>query len=112
MADAAFSQAQADQLAAIMANAMRMAGMNQQSRNQSQQQLSQQDRTPQPPVFRARDVGYFDPNPDVPSIEVKENHNIYHNVFSFTNRLRVKADTMDVALLRQNLDACLLGSAE
>ena len=113
MAEAAFSQAQADQLAAIMANAMRMAGMNQQGRNQQQPQpVQQQERTPQPPAFRARDVGYFDPNSDVPAIEVKENHNIYHNVYSFTNRLRVKADTMDVALLRQNLDACLLGAAE
>ena len=109
MADAAFTQAQADQMAAIMANAMRMAGMNQQQQQPVQQE---ERRTPQPPAFRARDVGYFDPNPDVPAIEVKENHNIYHNVYSFTNRLRVKADTMDVALLRQNLDACLLGSAE
>ena len=110
MADATFSPAQADQMAAIMANAMRMAGMNQQQPPQPAQQ--EERRTPQPPAFRARDVGYFDPKPDVPAIEVKENHNIYHNVFSFTNRLRVKADTMDVALLRQNLDACLLGAAE
>ncbi len=33
------------------------------------------------------------------------------NVFSFTNRLRLKASTMDAALLRQSVDACLLGAA-
>ena len=63
------------------------------------------------PQFRARDIGYFDPAPG-PAIEVKDNHNIYHNVFSFTNRLRVKATTMDPTVLRQNLDSCLLGAAE
>lgn len=62
--------------------------------------------------FRPRDIGYFDPNPDVPPVEVKDTHNIYHNVFSFTNRLQVKAITMDKALLRQNIDSCLLGKAD
>ena len=104
--NATFTQAQADQMTAIMANAMRMIGMNQQP------PLPENKRAPHPPGFRARDVGYFDPNPDVPAIKVKENHNVYHNVFNFTNRLRVKADTMDVAILRHNLDACLLGTAE
>ena len=101
----AFNQAQADQLASIMANAMRMAGMN-------QQQPAAAPGEKRPQAFRARDVGYFDPNPDVPAIEVKDNHNVYHNVYSFTNRLRVKVDTMDAALLRQNLDSCLLGTAD
>ena len=32
------------------------------------------------PQFRHRDVGYFDPAPG-PAIEVKDNHNVYHNVF-------------------------------
>ena len=68
-------------------------------------------RVERPSSFRPRDVGYFDPGPGMP-IEVKDNHNVYHNVFSFTNRLRVKATTMDSAVLRQNLDACLLGAAE
>lgn len=63
------------------------------------------------PQFRPRDVGYFDPAPG-PAIEVKDNHNVYHNVFSFTTRLRVKATTMNASLLRQNLDSCLLSAAE
>ena len=71
----------------------------------------QVQRADRPPQFRPRDVGYFDPLPG-PAIEVKDNHNIYHNVFSFTNRLRVKATTMDAAMLRQNLDSCLLGAAD
>ncbi len=45
-------------------------------------------------------------------MEAKDSHNIYHNVFSFTNRLRVKASTMDIATLRQNVDACLLRTAD
>ena len=45
-------------------------------------------------------------------IEGKDNYNTYHNIFSFTNRVRVKATTMDPAALRQNLNACLLGAAE
>ena len=104
--NAIFTQAQADQMVAIIANVMRMAGINQQS------PLPEDRRAPHHPAFRARDVGYFDFNPDVPVIEVKENHNVYHNVFSFTNRLRVKADIMNTTMLRQNLDAYLLGTAE
>ena len=40
------------------------------------------------PLFRARDVGYFDHNPDAEPIEVKETHHVCYNVFSFTNRLK------------------------
>lgn len=108
-----FSQAQADQMAAIMANAMRMAGMNQQpTPPPAPPQPTADERRTAQPAFRARDIGYFDPNPDVPAIEVKDHHNVYHNVFSFTNRLRVKVTTMDAAALRQNLDSCLLGAAD
>lgn len=64
------------------------------------------------PQFRPRDIGYFEPNPDAMPVEAKDSHNVYHNVFSFTNRLRVKSITMDAALLRQNLDSCLLGTAD
>lgn len=63
------------------------------------------------PQFRLRDVGYFDPAPG-PAVEVKDNQNVYHNVFSCTTRLRVKATTMRTSLLRQNLDSCLLDAAE
>ena len=46
------------------------------------------------------------------AIEVKENHNIYHSVYSFTSLLKVKVDIVGVSLLRRNLDFCLLGAAE
>ena len=64
-----------------------------------------------PPQFRSRDVEYFEPA-SRPAIEVKDNYNIYHNVFSFITRLRVKATIMNVTVLRQNLDIYLLRSAE
>ena len=63
-------------------------------------------------AFRPRDIGYFDSNPQLPPVDVKDSHNIYHNVFSFTNRLRVKVASMDPAVLRQNIESCLLGAAD
>ncbi|KAL9577940.1 MAG: hypothetical protein Q9203_007274, partial [Teloschistes exilis] len=47
------------------------------------------------PQFRPRDGGYLAPNPDVMPVEPKDPHNVYHNVFSFVHRVRVKAKTMD-----------------
>ena len=49
--------------------------------------------------FHTRDIGYFDPNPQALLVETKDNYNIYYNVFSFINRIRVKA-IMDVIILR------------
>ena len=63
--------------------------------------------------FRARDVGFFDPDNDKDPVETKENHQIYHNVYAFTNRIRVKASTSgNPRILRENLDTCLLGKAQ
>ena len=64
------------------------------------------------PQFRPRDIGYFDPNPDVAPVETKDTYNVYHNVFSFTTRLRANATVMDAAILRENLHNCLLGPAD
>ena len=69
-------------------------------------------RAKRPPQFRPRDVGYFNLDPDVPPIEAKETHNIYHNMFSLTNRLRVKVLIINAALLRQNIESYLLRSAD
>ncbi|KAI0997352.1 hypothetical protein K3495_g10831 [Podosphaera aphanis] len=62
-------------------------------------------------AFRARDIGFFDPDNTKDQIEVKESYNIYHNVFSFTNRLRVKATSPEFASLARHIDTCLLGNA-
>ena len=35
------------------------------------------------PAFQAKDIGYFDPNSDLLPIKIKENHQIYYNVFNF-----------------------------
>ena len=51
-------------------------------------------------MFNPKSVGYFDPKDKVMPVEVKDSYNIYHNVFSFTVRLRVKATTIDTSLLR------------
>lgn len=64
------------------------------------------------PTIRARDIGYFDPNSDKEPVEVKETHQLYHNVFSFTNQLRAQAITLDIAILHTHLPSCLIGKAE
>lgn len=98
-----FSEAQRNEMAGIIAQAIAIANQN------APQAPRQPDR---PPQFRPRDIGYFDPDPQAAPVEVKETHNVYHNVFSFTNRLRVKATTMDPIMLRQNVESCLLGAAD
>lgn len=113
MAAAAFSEAQRTEMASIIAQAMHMFNQTRLGDPQQPAAAGLQGAQPAPRSgFRPRDVGYFDPNPDILPVEAKDSHNIYHNVFSFTNRLRVKASTMDIATLRQNVDACLLGTAD
>lgn len=63
------------------------------------------------PGFRAQDIGYFDPDPDVQSIEAKETHRIYHNVFAFTDRLKICAITTDTKTTTTNLASCLINRA-
>ena len=65
--------------------------------------------------FRPASVGFFDPDGDAKAIEVTEGKTIYHNVFSFTSRVRVKtssANANDATSVARNLDQCLLGKAE
>ena len=63
------------------------------------------------PQFRPRDIRYFNPDPNIPLVKVKDSYNIYYNIFSFTNRVKVKATTIDPTLIRLNLDSCLLRKA-
>ena len=63
-------------------------------------------------AFNPKLVGFLDPNPNKPSVEVKDNYNVFHNVFSFTQKLRVRATTPSATPLQQNVENCLLGSAE
>jgi hypothetical protein len=64
------------------------------------------------PEFKAQDIRYFDPHEDKPPIVVKDKNTIYHNVFSFTNRIRVKAVFVNTVQIKQQLDECLLGRAD
>ena len=67
---AAFSEAQQQQMAAIIAQAMTIVN---QTGQQQQQQAQQQ--APRPPQFRARDIGFFYPDPQAPAVEVKDTLN-------------------------------------
>ena len=62
------------------------------------------------------DIGYFYPNMpwDWGELDVieKEGKVYYRNVFSFTNRIRVAAQTRDLTKLKASLDACFRGEAE
>ena len=68
--------------------------------------------TSNPSIFRARDVDYFDPNSEAEPVEVTENYRIYHNIFSFTNRLQECVVIMDPTVLRDNVPNCLIGKAK
>ncbi|KZF20662.1 hypothetical protein L228DRAFT_269959 [Xylona heveae TC161] len=61
--------------------------------------------------FCSKDIDYFNPG-EGQNVEVCDKDQVYQNIFSFTNYLRVKATTMDPALIYQNLDTCLLGKAD
>ncbi|KAI9886605.1 MAG: hypothetical protein M1823_001582 [Watsoniomyces obsoletus] len=61
------------------------------------------------PAVRPRDIGFFDLDKSKAAVEVEDNHSIYHNVFSFTNRLRVKVLSIDPVVLHQTIDSCLWG---
>lgn len=84
--------------------------------------LRHQGQTSQPPAqvtfnpndrFRARDLGYFEPDDNASKpVESQDGKTVYHNVFSFTSRLRVKATGNEAATIAKNLDQCLLGKAE
>ena len=63
-------------------------------------------------AFKARNLGYFDPDNDVDAVESRDGKTIYHNVFTFTNRVKVKASTETPAIIRGNLNAYLLDKAE
>ena len=64
-------------------------------------------------TFRAKDIGYFDPQANTnEDVVVKDRDMIYRNVFSFTNRVRVKTTTVEPGLVCQNLNSCLLGQVD
>ena len=107
-----FFQIQTDQMITIIINIMKMIEMNQQ---QSLQQFATTiglDKKRISQIFCIKNINYFDFNSNVSFIEIKNNYNVYHNVFSFINRLRMKIDIMNVAVLKKNLDFCLFGNTE
>ena len=108
----ALSNEQLTLIATAMATAMANAQSHLQSRQPSPTSGTREVQTAAE-AFKPRDIGYFEPDAEQEAMETKENKAIYHNVWTFTTRLRVKASTPESAqALRQNLDACLLGKAE
>lgn len=65
----------------------------------------------EPPVFRAQEIGYFDPDPDAKHVEFKETYRVYHNVFVFIDRLEAYMLITDDKTLRTHLASCLMGRA-
>ncbi|RDL33672.1 uncharacterized protein BP5553_08040 [Venustampulla echinocandica] len=67
--------------------------------------------------FRPQDLGYFDPDNDAKPSESTDGKTTYHNVFSFTARVRVKSQNVtngpwSSINLAAKLDQCLKGKAE
>ena len=55
----------------------------------------------------------FDPDPSLEAVESKNGCQIFHNVWSFTERVKLKAITPELLkVICKNLDAYLLGKAE
>ena len=65
---------------------------------------------------KASEIGYFFPNMPLDwgdkDVVEKDGKLYYQNVYSFTNWIRVVAQTRDIAKLKQTLDTCLRGEAE
>ena len=59
-------------------------------------------------IFQSQNIKYFNLNDKLISVKVKDMYNIYHNVFNFTNQFQVKIMTMNSAVIKQNLNICLL----
>ena len=62
--------------------------------------------------FDPKMVGFFKPDPDKPALEAKDSYNIYHNVYSFITKLKVRSALHVDPPLQNNVENCLLGAAE
>ena len=63
--------------------------------------------------FKAKNIEFFDFNLNViQMIEVKDNYNIYHNIFSFTQWLRAIAVDEMAFVIAKNLHFCLMNIAD
>ena len=74
--------------------------------NLATEQKSQQKPVIQP-AFRAKDIGYFDPDNEAEPVEHSDGKTIYHELYSFTKRLQVKQH--DQSNIARQVDQCLLG---
>ena len=66
-------------------------------------------------TFKAQDLGFFDPNDEAKAHETVDNKTVYHNVFSFTRRVKAKVQVSGVwsnENIAAKLDQCLRGKAE
>ena len=68
-------------------------------------------------TFKAKDIGFSHLDNDADLIETKEGKTIYYNIFSLTERLRVKKSLLDdnanaSASLAHNLEQCLLDEVD
>lgn len=77
--------------------------------------LAQGDTRDRP--FQAKTLGYFEPDNDADAVETRDNGTIYHNIFSFTQRVKVMTNDDTTSIwygpkIDRHLHQCLLGNAE
>src|SRR5690625_5153170 len=58
--------------------------------------------------FRSKNIEFFKSNSDVSHVKIRDKVQIYHNMFFFTNRLRVKSQFHSSEILRNRMNECLL----
>lgn len=59
-------------------------------------------------LFWLKNIEMFNLNSDVETVKVKDNKQIYYNIFSFINQLWVKTMIMSAVKIRKNIKLCLL----
>ena len=64
-------------------------------------------------LFKMKNIEFFNFNPNVTQmIKIKNNYNIYHNIFSFTQRLRMIIIDEMAFVITKNLHFCLMNIAD
>ena len=58
--------------------------------------------------FQSRNIRFLNSNSELDLVKVKDNKQLYHNIFSFTNQVQVMTFTRNSTTLQQNLQFYLL----
>ena len=58
--------------------------------------------------FRSKNIEFFESNSEISHMKIRDKIQIYHNMFFFTNRLRIKSQFHSSEILCNRMNKCLL----